>query len=188
MRNYIERAKDFIEQIYPYIKNFNSRYSVRDAVMEFNADHNRKVICNHGIARVAMITSDYVVKFDYDPDEVACVGGGEAEVRLYAQAERDGFAYLFAKVTRYEYSGRRFYIMPRIYGINESNWYYADHYMTDEENAWCDSHHLSDLHCNNYGFRKGKVCIVDYACTCEEVAVGDSSSYHSSSSWSSERS
>ena len=35
--------------------------------------------------------------------------------------------------------------------------------MTDEEIEWCDDHHLTDLHCNNYGFRHGKVCIVDYA-------------------------
>jgi hypothetical protein len=187
MRSYEERAKDFIKEVFPYIEECERPHEVQNRIMEYNARNSRKVRVNHGIARIALITSDYVVKFDYDPDEVACVGGGEAEVRLYAQAEHDGFAYLFAKVTRYEYSGRRFYIMPRIYGISESNWYCADHFMTDEERAWCDSHNLSDLHCNNYGFRKGKVCIVDYACTCEET-YSCSSSYHSSSSRSSERS
>ena len=171
MRSYVERAKDFVTEIYPYLERANfGCWNTMNLIKEFNHDHSRKVLFRHGIARVALITSDYVVKYDYDPDEVACVGGGEAEVRLYAQAERDGFAYLFAKVTRYEYCGRRFYIMPLIRGISENNWHYADHFMTDTERAWCDDHHLSDLHCNNYGFRNGKVCIVDYACTCEETS------------------
>ena len=155
--------------MFPYIENCTYPYEVKNIIGYYNMNMHRKVRVSNGIARIALITSDYVVKFDYDPDEVACVGGGEAEVSLYAQAERDGFAYLFAKITRYEYSDRQFYIMPRIYGINESNWHYADYFMTDEERAWCDSHNLSDLHCKNYGFRKGKVCIVDYACSLPET-------------------
>ena len=181
MRSYEERAKDFIKAIFPYLNDeWNDPYDVSCNVDVFNEEHNRKVVMHHGIARIALITSDYVVKFDYDPDEVSVVGGGEAEVRLYALAEQDGFAHLFAKVTRYEYNGRRFYIMPRIRGISESNWYYADHFMTEEEREWCDMHSLSDLHCNNYGFRNGHVCIVDYACTCEETYDYEESTYRTS--------
>ena len=61
--------------------------------------------------------------------------------------------------------------MPRIRGISEDNYYHADHFMTDAERDWCDRHDLSDLHCNNYGFRNGKVCIVDYACSLRETEV-----------------
>lgn len=184
MRSYEERAKDFIKEVFPYIEKCGKPHEVQYHIREYNTQKNRKVRVNNGIARIALITSDYVVKFDYDATQVACVGGGEAEVRLYAQAEHDGFAYLFAKVTRYEYSGRRFYIMPRIYGISDSNcWYYADHFMTNEERAWCDNHNLSDLHCNNYGFRKGKVCIVDYACTYDATYCSSTDSNHSLSSW-----
>ena len=46
-------------------------------------------------------------------------------------------------------------------GLDEMD---AEDYMSAEEKAWCNRHHLSDLHGNNYGFRKGHVCIVDYAC------------------------
>lgn len=179
MRSYVERAIDFIKQIYPYIEDDFAPWDVQKSVAVFNAEHHRRVRVNHGIARVAMITSDYVVKFDYDHEEVSVVGGGEAEVRLYAIAEQEGFAYLFAKVTRYTYCGRCFYIMPLIRGINESNWFHADHFMTDEERDWCDKHNLSDLHCNNYGFRHGRVCIVDYACTGDE-SVSYPSSFPSS--------
>lgn len=169
MRSYIERAQDFIQQIYPYIGQWENPWDIKDDIDCFNRTNSRKVIMKHGIARIALITSDYVVKYDFDKEEVAEVGGCEAEVALYAEAVKDGFDYLFAEITPYHYHGHDFYIMPRIRGINGNNWNHADYYMTDEENAWCDDHHLSDLHCNNYGFRKGKVCIIDYACSLEET-------------------
>ena len=176
MRSYIERAKDFVQQIYPYIGEWESPYGVSNDVDDFNEQNHRKVIMRHGIARIAFITSDYVVKYDFDPEEVAVVGGCENEVELYEVAVAEGFGYLFAEITRFPYRGRNFYIMPRIRGINGDSWNHADYYMTDEENAWCDRHNLSDLHCNNYGFRNGKVCIIDYACHLEETSE--------SSSWS----
>ena len=176
MRNYVERAQDFIKQIFPYIDNWNNPFDIVDDIENFNEENNRKVIMRHGLSRIALITSDYVVKYDFDPSEVECIGGCEAEVKLYSQAVQDGFAYLFAEITHYPYRGHDFYIMPRIRGINGDSWNYADYYMTDEENAWCDEHSLSDLHCNNYGFRNGKICIVDYACHLEEESE--------SSSWS----
>ena len=164
MRSYIERAKDFVKQVYPFICDCEYPWTVGQQMIQFNRDYNRKVLVSSGVARIALITSDYVVKFDYDPDEVEYVGGGEAEVELYERAKRDGFAYLLAEVTRFEYEGRRFYIMPRIRGIDPDRWEYADYYMTDEEQEWCDRVELSDLHSSNYGFRNGKVCIIDYAC------------------------
>ena len=51
--------------------------------------------------------------------------------------------------------------------------------MTDEENDWCDEHSLSDLHGNNYGFRNGKICIIDYACHLEDTY--DNSEYDTES-------
>ena len=183
MRNYVERAKDFVKEIYPYMERANfGCYEMVDEVELFNEEKNRKVLFRHGIARVALISSDYVVKYEYDPEEVEAVGGGEAEIELYEQAKEDGFAYLLAEVTRFVYNGKRFYIMPRIRGINEDNWYHADHFMTDAEREWCDKVNLSDLHCNNYGFRKGKVCLIDYACHLDYASSEYSSS--ESSSWS----
>lgn len=163
MRTYEERAKDFIKEAFPYLSGMNPS-AVEEDMAIFNRANSRHVAVRHGIARIALITSDYVVKYDYDEDEVESVGGGEAEVRLYAHAMKEGFAYLFAKVTRYEYQGRKFYIMPRVRGIGRDGWNYAEDYMTEEEKDFCDRHDLCDLHCNNYGFRNGKVCIVDYAC------------------------
>ena len=130
MRTYIERAMDFIAEVYPFIKDFESPWTTRRNIREYNAVKTRNVIVKNGCARIALITSDYVVKWDYDEDEVEDIGGCENEVSLYAVAELEGFAYLFAQITRFEYKGRYFYIMPRVRGIRESNGR-AWQYMTD---------------------------------------------------------
>lgn len=167
MRNYIERAEDFIKAIYPFIcGSLHDRYGVFNAVKNFNATYNRKVICMHGCVRVALITSDYVVKFDYNEEEIPFLGGGEKEVRIYNRAKEDGFGYLFAPITRYVYDNNAFYIMPRINGIGKEEYddYYAEELMTEEESDYIDELGLTDLHNYNFGFRKGKICLVDYAC------------------------
>ena len=55
--------------------------------------------------------------------------------------------------------------MPRISGIGRygKQYRHAECFMTHKELAWCHEHRLTDLHWNNYGFRNGQVCIVDYA-------------------------
>ena len=164
MRSYEERAKDFVTKIFPYIKRADyDCETMAELVDEFNERYSRRIIFKHGIARMALITSDYVIKFTYDSYEAESAGDGENEIKLYAEAERDGFAYLFAKVTRYEYNNYIFYIMPRINDIGLHMDMYAEDYMTEAESEWCNKHHLVDLHYNNYGFREGHVCIVDYA-------------------------
>jgi hypothetical protein len=163
MRSYVDRAKDFIEQVFPYIDPCQNPRDARQRILMFNANFNRKVIVSSGLSRIALITSDYVVKFDYDPEEVECIGGCENEIEIYAHATEEGFEYLFAKLTPYTYNNRTFYIMPRIYGIGRGQ-NYAEHYMTHEERNFCRKYRISDLHFNNYGFRNGHVCLVDYAC------------------------
>lgn len=176
MRNYEERAKDFIKQIYPIIKGeLGYPWVIKQSINAFNKTNNRKVQVRCGSARCALLTSDYVIKWDYDPDEAEEIGGCENEIYLYDIAKRDGFDYLFAKISRFCYKGHNFYIMPRIYGINNENgrgW----QYMTKEEVTWCQNHYLTDLHCNNYGFRKGYICIIDYAFLDNMVTDSSSSS------------
>ena len=162
MRSYIERAKDFITEISPFIRDWTDLFLVECDVGAFNHQKDRKVIMRHGLSRIALITSDYVVKYDFDPFEVECIGGCEAEVELYKHAVEDGFAYLFAEITHYNYEGKDFYIMPRVRGIGtgDCNGY---HLMSVKEKRWCEKQNLEDLHCGNYGFRNGQICIVDYA-------------------------
>lgn len=162
MRSYVERAKDFIAEIFPYITDWKNVYEVDNDIDVFNAEKNRKVIMRHGLSRIALITSDYVVKYDFDPNEVECIGGCEAELELYQHAVEDGFAYLFAEITPYDYDDHTFYIMPRINGIGTGN-DNGYNLMSVKEKRWCEKQKLDDLHCHNYGFRNGQICIVDYA-------------------------
>ena len=140
MRSYEERAKDFIKEIFPVIADVNTPWSVRDKIATFNYQNHRNVIVGNGLSRIALITSDYVVKWDYDEDEVNIIGGCEDEIELYALAKEDGFEYLFAKITRYQYNDRTFYIMPRISGIGRDEDEYADDYMTEAEKTKKYSH------------------------------------------------
>ena len=173
MRSYIERAKDFIEQIYPYIEGNMCPGYIRECINRFNTTFDRKVIVRHGLSRIALITSDYVVKFDYDADEVESIGGCENELELYSRAEREGFAYLFAKITSYTFHNYIFYIMPRIKGIGSGRGY-AEDYMTPSEKDFCRRYKITDLHTSNYGFRNNHVCLVDYAC---HLSYDNSSDY-----------
>ena len=167
MRNsYETRAQKFIQQIASYIKDCEDYCDLEYAICDFMMDNpRRKISVSHGMARMVLITSDYVVKMDYNPDWVESVGGGEKEVEFYSMAENEGMEYLFAKVSRYKYNGKTYYIMPRVHGIRPDNWRDAYCYMTREEEKWCMKHRLYDLHSMNYGFRDGHVCIFDYACS-----------------------
>lgn len=180
MRSYIERAKDFIEQVYPYISECYNPWDMRNLIKNFNKTFDRKVIVSNGLSRIALITSDYVVKFDYDLDEVDNIGGCNNEVELYKTAKREGFAYMFAEITPYFYHNRMFYIMPRIRGIGSGRMY-AENYMDYPERHFCERYHITDLHSNNYGFRNNKICLVDYACHLSYDSDEDNSSWQTSS-------
>ena len=161
--SYEIRARRFIRAIAPYLTKSNDLDELQNSIFKFLADHPRRTIsCDHGLTRFAIMTSDYVVKIDYDEDEVARFGGCEKEIAFYAMAEREGMAHLFAKISRYDFDGRTYYIMPRITGINEDRWEDAWAFMTPEECEWCEDHNLYDLHCKNYGIMKGQVKIIDY--------------------------
>ena len=159
--NYEVRAQKFIRLIYDYLTECVDTYDFEIAVESFNHNHHRHVMFSHGLTRVALITSDYVVKIDYDAYQVRRFGGGENECAFYRIAEQEGYGYLFAKVSRYQYRDITFYIMPRIKGIGryEED---ATEFMTDEENDWCFDHGLCDLHNFNYGWKNGHIIIFDY--------------------------
>jgi len=159
MRNTYEvRAQKFIRRIAKYLEGAQEVYDFQWGVKAYNYHYHTKVKLDYGMSRVALITSDYVVKIDYNKTPW---GNCEDEMQVYTEATLDGFSYLFAKITRYEYNGISFYIMPRIHGIGRTP-YDAEEYLTAEENDWVYEH-LFDLHNHNYGWYKNKIIIFDYA-------------------------
>lgn len=163
MSNYEERAKKFIAQIYPFIKDCESTPEFSAAVNRFNFTAHRKVKMEFGSTRIAFITSDYVVKFDYNGWGIGKFGSCNDEVRMYRYAVESGYGHLLAKITPYRYNyNHTFYIMPKISGIGKYP-YDADCYLEGDEYNWVNEN-IYDCHSYNYGWKDGHIVMIDYAC------------------------
>lgn len=163
------RAKKFIMKFVDITKlNARNRCmmsSVIEKVQFFYDACHRSIDFRSGAVRFALISSDYVVKWDAASDyNIADYGGCEDEYEMYQVAKRDGMDYLFAEVTKFEYKGMIFYIMPRIgcadnYQKSQRN---IHRLLSEGENAYLKSH-VSDVHSNNWGIKDGKPIVFDYA-------------------------
>ena len=164
-KNYEARATRFIEST--LVKMFDgctNFYDFTYAIDCYNANHKRTLNWAHGVSRIAIIRSDYVVKVDYRPTgrwANGRAGNCESELEVYMQAVADGMEHLLAKTTVLHMNGLTFSIMPRINGIDDWSRNWTDH-CTIEERIWLIDH-VHDLHDGNVGYRRNKVCVVDYA-------------------------
>jgi len=134
------------------------------AIECYNRTHSRKLHYAHGVSRIAIIRSDYVIKFDFIPTgsfSKGQAGNIDSELRVYSKAVADGMAHLLAKTTVGEYDGLKYAIMPRVNGINKEEWCWWEH-CSEDEYDWL-SENVNDLHEGNLGYRHGKVCVIDYA-------------------------
>ena len=180
--DYRVRATNFLYSIYPYIADCLFDYEeVQERVDEYNEEKHRKVLFNMGSARLALITSDYVVKWDYDEESVKEIGGCVDEWELYQEAIVDGYEYLLARTDLVVIEGHTFSVMPRIRNIGEENHRGSiNDYLTFDEYYWlCGM--VSDLHSWNWGIVNNKACVIDYAMSSEVVERAESSS--SNSNW-----
>lgn len=157
--NYEIRAKKFIQQVADYIENCYVPDDFNEAIERYNEAKKRHVRVESGACRVVLITSDYVVKIDYNPGKIKIFGGCEDEYEFYHRAEDDGYEYLFAKITKFVYNGRAFYIMPRIGGIGSDK---MTHWNDDEEEYVYNN--VEDLHEWNIGYKNNVGVVIDYAC------------------------
>lgn len=155
--SYTVRAENFLHEIYPYLQRKYTPSAIKTAVEQFNKDKGRKVQLAYGVSRFALITSDYVIKFDRRGGDWA--GNCAGEYKKYQQAVKDGYAYLFAASTKVIYHRRNFYIMPRVNGIGSGKYWEN---LTYEEESYIHSV-TSDMHRGNFGHYHRKPVIVDYA-------------------------
>lgn len=162
--DYRVRAMNFLRSIFPYIDGYMWDFDdVVYQVEKYNADKKRHVIATCGSARIVLITSDYVIKWDYDNDYVEEIGGCDDEYHAYQEAAKAGYEYLLAEATLIEYNGFSFMIMPRIERIGRNN-NGGDIrlFLTKEEYKWVFKFD-KDIHSYNWGIRDGKACLIDYA-------------------------
>ena len=163
MRTYVERAKYFIQQVDSFLSE-GDLFSVEHEINAFNRFNHRSVRVRSGATRIALLTSDYVIKFDRaDACEytVETFGNCEREYNFYQFAERSGFGYLFAPVTKVKGYHRNYYIMPFVRGIGRGDEYIGA-YLNDDEVEFVEDY-LFDIYEYNYGFKNHKPCIIDYA-------------------------
>ena len=169
--DYRVRAYKFIMNILPYIKDclYNER-EVEDRIWQFNASCNRNLKFAAGSARIALITSDYVIKWDYDLKNVEDIGGCDEETRAYKEAVNAGFGYLCAECTQVVVNNIHFNIMPRINNIGRKAHHgkEIDEFLTAEEYEWIREFN-KDIHSYNWGIKNNKAVMIDYGFTQEVV-------------------
>lgn len=172
--DYRVRAMKFLRSIFPYIDGYMWDFDeVMYWVKKYNDDKKRHVLVSCGSARIALITSDYVIKWDYDNASADEIGGCNDEYRAYQEAKRAGYEYLLAEVTPVEYQGLSFVIMPRIDKVGRRyNGGDIQLFLTREEYEWVFKFD-KDIHSYNWGIRNGKACLIDYAMTEEVIKRGD---------------
>jgi hypothetical protein len=159
-----QRAKKFIQSIYPFIKNCEYPEDYRKRVHAYNEITHRHVEVHNGMSRVCLVLSDYCVKIDINRSRTDSYGGCESEYTLYQIAVNEGYDYLFARVEAVEACGRTWYVMERVgnIGLSKYSSTYAYELVSVGEATWLDLH-CCDLHNENFGFRNGRIIIVDYA-------------------------
>lgn len=164
--NYVFRAVKFMEQFYPYF----CKYRIGEAVAVFNRDKHRAVVFKQGAVRRALITSDYVIKWDYNKNNSKCFGGCKDEYKRYMELKDSDYGYLFAEITPIKIRNRIFYVMPRVkYLGKDINKDIYDVLEGDEYDFLCDSG-VGDMHDENWGIYHGKPLIIDYACGFESAS------------------
>lgn len=162
--DYESRARKFAHVLITLFAGCASLDDFEFAIQEYNATHSRPLVYDHGVSRIVIIRSDYVIKFNYTPSgwwEDGRAGSISSEARVYEQAVADGMEHLLAKITVEKEDDRIFAIMPRIRNVGDDDRDWSD-YCTCEESEWLEDH-INDLHSKNVGYRNGKVCVIDYA-------------------------
>ena len=161
---YEVRARLFANALYPFVCDCKTVEDFENAALEFNETFHRHVRVCAGQTRVVFITSDYVVKLDYG-NRGRIWGDCATERKAYLRACKDGFGYLFAKTTPIMVNEMVFYAMPRIdrIGTEYNGWDDAFDRVNGKEYDYLMKY-FRDLHCENYGWKRGKIVIVDYAC------------------------
>ena len=167
----MEKVIEFIHELYDSMRLYfeNNDYigesKLRLFINEYNTLHGSEIEYHSGINRHAIVLEDYVVKFDLRDTTESYFGGCEREAKGYEFACEHDMEYLFAPVTKYDYKGKTFYIMPRVEYVNEElddSVLFEE--LSDEERNFLENY-FDDLHSGNFGFNAfGEVKIFDYAC------------------------
>lgn len=160
MREYLRHARALVREISTYFTDCRTVEQYMDAVTSFNLHHKHVIHCDHGLTRVVLIGSDFVVKIDYG--RPSSWGDCATEYNFYQFAKHEHKEWLFARIDKYSYDNRDYYIMPFVPNVNSG--YDIENLLDYDDMEWIDEH-LFDLHDGNFGFDDDfNPIIIDYAC------------------------
>ena len=89
--DYESRARKFAHVLIALFAGCESLDDFEFAISEYNATHSRPLVYAHGVSRIAIIRSDYVIKFDFCPSgwwEDGRAGSISSEAHVYEQQLR----------------------------------------------------------------------------------------------------
>lgn len=183
---YRMHAYHYITSLYNFVTNWFDTDNINDAVDKVFWHTGKQAKVEHGSARIAVIGSDFVIKWDYNEDSTKEIGGCEDEFRIYKWSLSTGFSHLLAPCYRIIYRKRYFYIMPFIHniGLAEHGWKDVRDFCSKQEGDWLFNN-IGDLHSWNWGIEDNKIVVIDYACPRKTVTSSSSCSI-STFSWSSD--
>lgn len=159
--NYVDRARKFITEIYPLIDDRTDWSNVNSAVNKFNQINHRNVNFFHGAVRFVLLTSDYVIKWDWSKEARLEYGGCDKELERWHKYEKTPYSYMFVPISKIKVCKRVWYVMPRVRGKRPNH--IARYYMTSDEQDFCFDNKIFDLHCGNFVLKHGRPLIFDYA-------------------------
>lgn len=163
--NYVVRAEKFMKSFYPYMR----KYKIYMAVTRFNEEHHRAVKFCAGSVRRVLVTSDYVIKWDYDKGNSKLYGGCNDEYKRYQKIKDSEYSYLFAEITPIKIKNRIFYVMPRITSLASEHYECIEDVLKPDELEYIfDILGLEDIHDENWGYLHNQPIIIDYACSALE--------------------
>ena len=157
MSTYEERGTKFAKFLAELFANCYELEDFEEVISAYNKTHKNRLKYRHGVSRIAILRSDYVIKFNYGDEDFA--GDCVSEARVYAKAVEAGMEHLLAKTTVLYLNGLICSVMPRIKGVGSHRGW---NNLTLREKAWLGAN-INDLHRNNYGYKNRKICVVDYA-------------------------
>lgn len=164
---YIESAKDFLDLFDTYYSKYyntsGKKYYAADcAAQEILKRSNGRlhVRLRHGMTRFVLIVNNFfVVKMDYR--KWGNCGNCYSELRMFKQAEREGYGYAFCPVRRYCVNHHAYYIMPYCVTAEDKDGEPLEELDEDAYGYVYD--HVGDLHAGNIGWWDGKPVLIDYA-------------------------
>ena len=166
--HYIEAAKHFLDVYDTYSSKYydtsygNKYLATQRAAMELSKHSNGKISIDfrHGMTRCVLIVNDFfVVKVDYK--KWGNCGSCYSELRMFKQAEREGYGYAFCPVRRYCVNHHAYYIMPYCTTAEDEG---GEPLEELDEGAYDYVYErVADLHDGNIGWWDGKPVLIDYA-------------------------